>query len=683
MGKVWSKTRGLFHNLFTYEQNKEISDLLRNNFSKNHFRRLHLDMIKSFSVWGLFFVFSIISIPLTSYLFSAFPDRGYFFGKIIGFSLFAFFEWFIVMGQAASFSRKTVLHTFLYLLALCLILDIFFIKSFLSANWILILFEEVVFLYLFFGLNYLRGLKPGINFKTEGYMDFGFLNSIYNARSFPPDDMWFQGKKINYYWYGYYLNAYIAQLLRIPIGAMYNIGLSIPLYLSFGMLYSISYYILLTFLHVESVFIPLIPPMIALFGSSPLFYSYILQKIQMKKKCWVIGLRAMIDKTIHEYPTYSFVIGDLRGHHMNVPVGVMIVGLCISQFSAPAISIPKLILIALGLAMSYMTNTSDVAVYGLFFLLTLFFIPNPLFSALIVGMYFIFFSYSFRAHFKPFFSKIQKLTSSSTSLSHTLYMWVYWLFPLELFIIMTINTSFHSFTYITIVVFIFISVLLLLVETVFVTDIHKSRANTFYKLIYPVNIFLPFFSTIVSSWFIKQQGLFSFLFLPYLIVSFSCISYFFLMCYQWFSSVRVSSYIGLNVYHILHLYPEDKDIVEYLYMRKNHIRALVEGSGESFSQTSHISIYTGIPTIVGWKAHEWLWRNNYAEVFKRRKEVQELYEGTNMDGKHAILKKYHVDYIVITPRERKLYPKINESALLLLGRLVIDVNGLRLVRVMI
>ena len=101
-----------------------------------------------------------------------------------------------------------------------------------------------------------------------------------------------------------------------------------------------------------------------------------------------IGFDPDVDnKTIHEFPLYSFVVSDLHGHMNDIPLILFFLAFLFSyslslkksnsQQTRPPD--PKLFLPSgLFLSIAYMTNAWDLAVYGLFFALFFFFGPKKL-----------------------------------------------------------------------------------------------------------------------------------------------------------------------------------------------------------------------------------------------------------------------------------------------------------------
>jgi uncharacterized membrane protein len=72
---------------------------------------------------------------------------------------------------------------------------------------------------------------------------------------------------------------------------------------------------------------------------------------------------------------------------------------------------------------------------------------------------------------------------------------------------------------------------------------------------------------------------------------------------------------------------------------------------------SRFSIYTGLPTIIGWDWHQKQQRGDYAAwIDDRLKDVKTLYETRSATTASSLLRKYDVAYIVVGGLERAYYP---------------------------
>jgi uncharacterized membrane protein len=110
--------------------------------------------------------------------------------------------------------------------------------------------------------------------------------------------------------------------------------------------------------------------------------------------------------------------------------------------------------------------------------------------------------------------------------------------------------------------------------------------------------------------------------------------------------------------------------------------ALLEASGDSYTYAGRMSATTGIPTILGWHAHEWLWRNSLDPWRTRADAIAQFYESSNDDDRQAFIKTYHIYYIVIGVQERSRYPHLDYSGLQRLGRIVFSGDGTEIIQVL-
>ncbi len=88
---------------------------------------------------------------------------------------------------------------------------------------------------------------------------------------------------------------------------------------------------------------------------------------------------------------------------------------------------------------------------------------------------------------------------------------------------------------------------------------------------------------------------------------------------------------------------------------------VLEGApaGVQYTWFSRYSIYTGLPTVVGWQWHQEQQRvvMPSGTVAARGQEVQQFYRSTDLNEAKAFLKKYDVRYIVVGQLERAAFPE--------------------------
>ena len=51
---------------------------------------------------------------------------------------------------------------------------------------------------------------------------------------------------------------------------------------------------------------------------------------------------------------------------------------------------------------------------------------------------------------------------------------------------------------------------------------------------------------------------------------------------------------------------------------------LLEAHGNSYTYANRVSVLTGLPTILGWHTHEWLWKDDYNWVEARKADVKTI-----------------------------------------------------------
>jgi len=114
--------------------------------------------------------------------------------------------------------------------------------------------------------------------------------------------------------------------------------------------------------------------------------------------------------------------------------------------------------------------------------------------------------------------------------------------------------------------------------------------------------------------------------------------------------------------------PENYGAVKYLENNRDG-KNMVEAVGDSYTLKNSVSVFSGVPTIQGWRVHEWLWRGGYGVVAEREQDVREIYQGESLSKTMVILGKYNIGWILVGQDERINY-KVNEEKLWQLGEMV-------------
>jgi uncharacterized membrane protein len=97
---------------------------------------------------------------------------------------------------------------------------------------------------------------------------------------------------------------------------------------------------------------------------------------------------------------------------------------------------------------------------------------------------------------------------------------------------------------------------------------------------------------------------------------------------------------------------EDAQIVAWLNENVKGMATVLEAHGDPYREFTRISMYTGLPTILGWEHHT-RQRGLSAEFLtERKKAIRAIYSSDDLALTKELLVKYNIDFIVIGNIER-------------------------------
>jgi YYY domain-containing protein len=82
---------------------------------------------------------------------------------------------------------------------------------------------------------------------------------------------------------------------------------------------------------------------------------------------------------------------------------------------------------------------------------------------------------------------------------------------------------------------------------------------------------------------------------------------------------------------------------------------VLQSPGQAYKLNTHVTAFTGLPTVLGWAGHEKNWRNGADIVNERWYEVPRVYTSSDVDTVNEILDKYNVEYIYVGGVEEERY----------------------------
>lgn len=699
------------------------------------------DFILALNWWFIFLITGLIFFPLTSVIFDKFKDKGYIFSKVISLIFISYSVFIISFFHLMKFSfAQIAIIIFIFIL-----LNIFVtwkfnlnVISLFRKNYKLIIAEELIFLMTFLFWAFVRGNLSDIH-GLEKYMDFGFINSILRSDYFPPKDMWYTPLSINYYYFGHLATSVFIKLSNIPSPVGYNLMLASIFAFAFTCTISLSINI---FDNIKTSFKSLLAgflsaALLSLGGNLVTIYTFfkpyqnenpvpfwqlLFSPLTFPNNFWYPNATRFIQFTIHEFPLYSFVVSDLHGHVLDIPFVLMTIGLLFSLLISRKIKNINLILISFVLAILYMTNAWDGLIYMLLTLIIFMFInfykKDDSFSfkslvnftlrifTLIIG--FFIFSLPFSLNFKPFVSGIgiicaPKFLTDIVSFGPFLFeanhcqrspLWqmiILYGFFYFCVISFALFIKFKRKYVLTkgdifIIFLISLSTLLILIpEFFYVKDIYPAhyRANTMFKLTYEAFIMLSISAgyiivKIITS--LTNKIFLSVFILLTIIFIYFVISYPVFAINSYYNDLK--EYKGIDgTKYLQTLYPKDYDLINWLNKNIKGQPVVLEANGDSYTDYGRISANTGLPTIIGWPVHEWLWRGSYDVAAPRIEDIKKLYEASNPDLALQLLKKYDVSYVVISNLEFQKYPNLNENKFKNLGEIVFQSGNSKIYKI--
>ena len=705
----------------------------------------------TFWTWYLLaLVLGAAAMPLTGRLFRRFQDRGWMFSKVTAIAVSGFLTWFLVAVKIIKFTTMTCIVVTLVCAAASLILYCREQKAGFEcipfAHLDLVYAEELLFFAAFLLWTYFAGFHPAA-YGTEKFMDYGFMEAMMRSKTLPATDLWYSQGKINYYYGGQYFAVFLTKLSGAKVELTYNLMRTFVAGLAFAMSFSLVHQMVTDRLGktgsrwkktLPSVTGILAGISVSIAGNMHyVVYGQIIPFIRKLKgeevsSYWFpdatryIGFNPDVeDKTIHEFPCYSFVLGDLHAHVVDIMFVLLLLGLLYAwmkkvrttelsgesmsrrEFWKKQLLMPQLLATGALLGMFHWTNYWDFVIY---FVVTC---GAALFMNIIGQKGKIRWALGVTAAqaaeililatviILPFtlqFDTSNMVQGIALAQHHSLphQLLVLWGLPGILTILFVVSllieklrgaeqkSLYHLLTSIRLPDLFAVLMglcaigLVLIPELVYVRDIYENgnaRANTMFKLTYQA--YIMFGMTMIYAIFRlliigKNKILKVLAFIGLFFFVWTC-GYFGNSVHSWFGEVwKPSQYKGLNATAFLETdFPEDVNGIPVLKENISDAPVVLEANGDSYSEYERVSAMTGLPTIMGWYVHEWLWRGNLSDLNAKIEEIQEIYTSTDETRVKELLEEYNVSYIFVGSCERNKYgADMNNDLLKSLGEVV-------------
>lgn len=716
---------------------------------------------ESVYIYKWYFALLIVGIgffSLTKNIFKNFTDRGYIFSKVIGVSISGMVVFWLSNLKLLKFTPASCAIVTLLLAVVITAITIRLEKkngktvTIEKDNLKYMIAEELMFLVLLTCLLYMKSFKPDA-YGTEKFMDFGFMNTMTKLTYFPVEDIWYANANLNYYYLGQYFAAFINQLSFNDVHFSYNIMFYTICSMAFVEAFSCTYKLIQT--KFGDKFKKIYGTIGGLLGGAGVCFEgsahFIVFGIVLKIYNAIIGnteysywfpestryvgyVPERMDKTITETPSYSFVIGDLHAHVINIMFVLTIIGIIIAfatqmvekkgasenlqldftpkDFIFKALN-PTVLLCGFFTGFFQGNNYWDYAIYMMISALAVLFVDFKVYGFIKKSTLFSVIQIAFimaiaNIVILPFKLNFTKMEGGIFLCeNHTLFhqLLVLWLLPVATAVVCLVFAikDFLKFednakdkkvnvigriiananiADLMVMLFACCSIgLILIPEIIYVKDIYNidyARANTTFKLTYQTCIMLGIVTgyALISLFCYKSRKAKKIWGGIILVPTLVCMCYFFVSCHNWFGNIadlsrprtlNALAFMDNNVQFV-----EDKEVVDYLDgLDYDKPPVVLENYGDAYTDAGRMSVASGCPTILGWYAHEWLWRFSQEAVEERAADIRYIYTGGDLEQTKELLKKYNVQYIYIGAFEYQSYDfagtPINLYKLLQLG----------------
>lgn len=758
-------TLGVFFLIMIFVLLKIAKDLFGDEFSQ------------FFSWWFTILALGIVFMPLSMKLFKGFNNLGWLFSKVLGIAVTGWLVWYLSSLHILKFTRTSCLVVVGISLVLNAALLVFDKKKkqlvqINGSHLTAIVLSEVVFLLVFIIWMYLKAFKPEAYGTTEKLMDFGFMKAMSKSDYMPPEDLWLAGKDLNYYYVGQFMATYLSKLSNVTVEYGYNLmlmvvaafGFSLPASIVLNVsrdrvkdygksetsVFGLFPYIAGTLSGLAVCFsgnfhyvlyAKFIPWLRVMLGIDDMAESlgYTFSNYWFPNATRYIGYDPDVpDKTIHEFPLYSFVLGDLHAHVVNIIFVLTVVAVLYAYLqnrkskldearmkgifvtSATPVNGKKTIL---GIP-DFWNEIFDPCIIVTGFLIGLFHTTNfwdfPIYF--VVAGAIILFSNATIYNFSwltvkltachavaviviaklaclPFtisFNQISTgigLCDMRTPLYQLAILWGIPITVLAVYVVTGIRNLREDGIYsdksgkrpgrdvglyrtiggmpVSDLFIVTIGLcafgLVLLPEVIYVKDIYAGahkRANTMFKLTYQSFILFGMMMGYVIPKFIffaRKKGRRAFAIVMGVLL-FMTMGYFFNSTKAWFGDYsNPENYKGINAGEYLSAVNlEDYNATNWINENIEGRPVMLEANGDSYTDYCRVSVRTGLPTILGWKTHEWLWQSDSlgdmpAIVSERTEDVLAIYTSGDKAEVSALLEQYNVEYIYVGSLEREKF----------------------------
>ncbi len=668
------------------------------------------DTIVFLQWWLVILCLGFIFMPLSGILFSGLADKGYLFSKVIGIAVTGYLMWMLSAIKIMKFSTASCMVT----VGIGLIINILIVlyyrlfykpdnhaaymkgcvmsAYFKKENLGIFITEEVLFFAVFLLFTYIRGFRPEA-YGTEKFMDFGFMTTMMRSDYMPPQDFWYSGTSLNYYYVGQFIATFLTRLSFAGVSHGYNLMLMMTGAFAFVLPFSLVYNLIIRYSGKNNKKPHILAGLGGLLGAAGVctsgnmhypLYGLIIPKlksiasgVKANYYYWFPDATRYIgynpetnDKTIHEFPAYSFILGDLHAHVINIMFVLTVLAILLAWLIKQAdrrsdkrtvkeeVFNPAIIMLGFLIGLFHTTNFWD---YPIYFVVS---------GAIILFSNMIVYKFKKKAYWLtvlqgitvfvlgdifalPFTLQFEQISASARlAVNHTpfyqfMVLWGLPILTVAAFLIISVmdhvdkknkvrktrnkiksrlkRTGVLLSSYMeslpetdlyVITIGLCAIGLVLLPEIVYVKDIYSGdykRANTMFKLTYQAFIlFGVCFGYIYIRLLRYKRGIgYKITAAVSLIVFCLTLLYPFNAVKGWYGDIfDRTRYQGISATEFVKRdFKDDALATQWLIDNVSGIPVILEANGYSYTDYQRVSVITGLPTVLGWYTHEQLWKS--------------------------------------------------------------------------
>lgn len=548
---------------------------------------------------GVFLLISLIGLGVLRAVKTELTAADYFIAKVLGLAVVGLPLWWLGYSHLIALSAPII---WINLVGLALAATLFLRKKAVAINWRAWLLGEVVFAVLVTGFILLRGYYPSV-IDGEKPMEAMMLGSVMRAPHLPPEDAWLAGESLNYYYYGYFLFGSLGKALGASVFLIFNFGLATIWALSLLAIGYVGW--LITKRPSAILFAPLSYGLLANFTA---FGRLITHRGETYN--WWLPSRAL-PGTITEFPAFSYLFGDFHAH-MIASVWLLALVAILANLTPKAVRWWHGLVVGLVAGQIFAISSWSALTAGLILLIAAVWLRpgwKVILAATVAAVAVV---WPYQTHLVSIWQGIG-WTPEHSPLSNWLGHWLLILLGLGAFVL---SRPKFNLAWVLLIVG---AVLVALADIFIVKDIYGGRFNTVFKLYWDAWLCLSLVAGLGLAWAWDRAwwgkmatSAVCLMGLGYLFLSLS------------------GRYEGFNKWYggdpaalTFAKYPELAAPYETLEGSPAGTR-LFDRVGSSYGADNYLSAFTGVPTILGWKNHEGLWRGDFGAVEARAKTVSEV-----------------------------------------------------------